>query len=171
MPEQTIMKIHPARISYLKKYVVGAALIVLGLAAFLNLLPLAIPAAFRIYLLVLLLIGTVVIFFAEYARSTDTYLITSHRFVERVGTFSTHELYVEWDKVAQHAIHQSLLDKMLRVGTIEVKTVGGADAPEIYTKKIPHIRKVEQLMIDLIAGKVPEPPAPQQAKQQTKAPR
>lgn len=161
MPEQTIMKFHPVRSTFLKNYIIGILLIAASILIFFDLIPMAaVPQGSKIYVLAPFLIGVAVMALAEYSRSTDTYIITSNRFIERVGTFATRELFVEWGKVAQHVKHQSFIDRMFDQGRLEIKTMGGAGAAEIYTKKIPHIKKVEQLIIDLTSGKAPEPAKP-----------
>lgn len=59
-------------------------------------------------------------------RMATTYTITSHRLTIRLGILSRQLHETRLDRVQNVATNQSLLDRMLGIGTVDFDTAGGA---------------------------------------------
>lgn len=150
MPEEIIMKFNPTRWAFFKCYFFAFVLIILAIILFFNLLPIKIPADYKYYPLSLVPTGILLIIIAEVRIKLDNYLITQYRIIEKRGLLSTSEVSMTIDRIANYTTHQSFLDKIINVGTIEIEGVGGDEAQEIVIKRAANVKNIKELIEKLI---------------------
>jgi uncharacterized membrane protein YdbT with pleckstrin-like domain len=150
MEEKTILTFHPTRLSYVKLYFLGLLLILLGLFGYLGIFRVNIP---NVSFLLGLFLGTILILLAEILRLFSTYTITDQRIIERYGIFSKKENSVTWDKISSSSLQQTLFERLMNIGDIELWSVGGSEEPEITLMNVPNIKKVTSLIDSLIKKK------------------
>jgi len=149
MPEQTMARLNPTRILFLRYYLLTIIFIVLGIVLFLELLP-TVEFIPKYYYLSLPIIGLIPAILAEIRIREDTYIITDQKITERVGFLSIEENSVTWDRLSNYTLKQSFLDRILGVGTIELWSIGEEERPEISIKKVSYIKKIIELLDKLI---------------------
>jgi|WetSurMetagenome_2_1015567.scaffolds.fasta_scaffold809017_1 uncharacterized membrane protein YdbT with pleckstrin-like domain len=161
MVEQTYARFHPTRLAYIKWYLLSFIVIGLGIFVILiafDLLPikLPIPSSYAIYTIAIPFAGALFIIIADLLRRDDTYTITNYRMLEKKGIFNIKEDSVNWDKVSNYTLTQSAIDRIFNIGTLNLYSIGGADAKaEVTIKKAPNIHKIKALLDKLIERKGP----------------
>ena len=73
-----------------------------------------------------LVVLAVAVLIAFVRRAATTYTITSHRLTIRLGLLSRELHETRLDRVQNVGTNQSLLDRMLGIGTVDFDTAGGA---------------------------------------------
>jgi uncharacterized membrane protein YdbT with pleckstrin-like domain len=158
--EQVYLKFHPTRLAYAKWYllafIVAGMGIVIALSAF-KLGPFSIPIGEQasVYTLIIPLIGMAIVIVPTLLRRDDTYTITNFRIIEKKGILNIKEDSVNWEKVSNYTLEQNVLDRILKIGNINLYSVGGADDKdaEVTIKKAPNIHKIKELLDKLIERK------------------
>ena len=158
MAENTYMIFHPTRLAFFKWYLIAIVVIIVGvivsLAAFKVITLVQIPETYNFYVLIIPFLGIIFIIIAETLRRLDTYAITSNRVVEKIGIINIKEDSIYWEKIANYSLKQGLLDRIFKVGTIELWSMGGGgerkEEAEVVIKKAPNIKKIRYLLDRLI---------------------
>lgn len=155
MAEQTYLIFHPTRLAYLRWYVIAIFLIAIGLLVFLNALP--IPSSISNYNIYFLLtfasVGIILIGVAEILRKNDKYAITSFRIIEKRGIINIEEESIYWEKVSNYELNQDLFDRIFKIGTIKLWSMGGENNPEVVIKRAPQVNRIRFLLDKLIQKK------------------
>lgn len=152
MAEQTYLIFHPTRLAYLRWYLIAIFVIIVGIAVSFNLLPLPSNiSSYNIYFLFFfVLAGIILIGIAELWRKHDKYAITNYRIIERHGIINIKEDAIYWDKVSNYSLSQNVLDRILKIGIIQLWAVGGENKPEVVIKRSPKIKRIRLLLDKLI---------------------
>jgi len=151
MAEQTYLIFNPTRIAFLRLYLIATFLISFGIALFFFSSSIPLISDYIIYiLLVFFAVGLIVLGIAEILRKRDKYAITSNRIVEKSGIINIEEDSIYWEKVSNYEVSQNLFDRILKVGTIKLWSVGGENEPEVVIKKVSQIKKIRFLLDKLI---------------------
>lgn len=140
------MKVHPTRLAYVKTYFLSLVLFALFAILFFNLifLPFLIPSEFRIYLLLLPIIGILLIVLDEIKIRVNTYTLTNTRIIQRKGLYSLNETFVAWNRVSSCSLNQSIFGRLMGIGNITIESTGGEDSPEISIKSVRDVSKIKQ---------------------------
>jgi len=96
---------------------------------------------------------------AELLRKTTRYIITDNKIIREDGILSKRTMMSPYTQLERVDLHQSLLQRILRIGTIVVDT--GDDSLNI--DMIPHPRQVQDLLSTRMGRRAylgPEPPNP-----------
>ncbi|NIO44611.1 MAG: PH domain-containing protein [Candidatus Aenigmarchaeota archaeon] len=155
MAENTYLIFHPARLAYLLWYIIGIIVIVVGVLLFFDIIPIStLIEDYNTYFLIFFTaFGIILIGIAEILRKNDKYAITNFRIIEKRGIFNIKENSIYWEKVANYSLTQNLLDRIFRVGTIKLWSMGGGGEgvnPEVIVRRAPHIKKIRFLLDKLI---------------------
>jgi len=155
MAENTYLIFHPARLAYFLWYLVSVIIIVVGTLSFLDIIPISslIPGYNTYFLIFFVAAGIILIGIAEILRRCDKYAITNFRIIEKKGIINIEEDSIYWEKVANYSLSQNLFDRIFRVGTIKLWSMGGGGEgiePEVIIKKAPHVKKIRFLLDKLI---------------------
>lgn len=97
----------------------------------------------------LALIGLIVILFAEAKRRTAYFYITQYRIVESWGLIRKREHAIQLEQVESVRIKQGILDRMLGIGDVEVKT--GRDSLVLH--KVGNPGKAQSLILSVLNRK------------------
>jgi uncharacterized membrane protein YdbT with pleckstrin-like domain len=158
MPEETYLIFHPTRLAFLKWYFVAFIVIITGivfiLSAF-NIVSLNIPFLKDnvFYILIVPFFGTVFIIIAEVLRRVDTYVITNFRVIEKYGIINIKEDSISWEKISNYSLSQNAFDRVFKIGTVKLWSMGGEGEPEVVIKKAAKIQKIRYLLDKLIQRK------------------
>ncbi len=79
---------------------------------------------------------------------TTHYVITSHRVMVRRGILSKAGKDITLSKITDVSFHQSLLDRILRSGSLSIESAG--DSADEELRNIPHSDEIQQLINHLI---------------------
>jgi len=152
MAEQTYMIFYPTRLAFLKWYIIAAFLFAVGVLVILGMLPLpSTISSYNVYFFaVLIAFGIVLTGIAEILRSHDKYAITNFRVVEKTGIISIKEDSIYWEKLSNYSLKQNFFERILNIGTIELWSVGGEEAPEVILKSVPKVKRIKILLDKLI---------------------
>ena len=159
MVERALFGFHPSRISYWEYYLVSLAIIFLSIfltLSFFGILPfdISIMKEYDIYIFPMIsILGLIPISIVEIKVKTDTYIFTDERIIEKKGLLSVKESSVNWEKISNHALSQSILDRLFKVGTIKIWSMGIEHEPEIVIKKSYHIKRINEMLDKLIQRK------------------
>ncbi len=132
------MSIKPTRMAYYRFYIFGVILIFLGTGLLLDI-------SFYIKISVIVL-GIFFVAIGELFRRQHTYVLTDYRIIERSGLLSVKEISIPWNKIANYTLRQNFLERILGIGTINMESIGGGEAPEIVLKDCAQISKIKQIM-------------------------
>ena len=155
MAEQTYLIFHPTRLAYFLWYFIAIIIITIGILSFFDIIAISsLIAGYNTYFLIFLAaFGIILIGIAEILRKTDKYAITNYRIIEKKGIVNIKEDSIYWEKIANYSLTQNLFDRIFRVGTIKLWSMGGGGEgiePEIIIKRAPHIKKIRFLLDKLI---------------------
>lgn len=155
MREKAYFGFHPSRLSFWKWYLVAIIIILIGLILILSIfdiIPFSIQFIkdYALYISIIPFIGIVFIIIAEMLRRSDTYIITSHRIIERAGIINIKEDSINWEKISNYSLMQNAFDRILGTGSIHLWSMGGEDEPEVTIKKSAQILKIRNLLDKLI---------------------
>ena len=78
------------------------------------------------------------------------YFTYCNRIVEKSGIINIEEDSIYWEKVSNYEVSQNLFDRILKVGTIKLWSVGGENEPEVVIKKVSQVKKIRFLLDKLI---------------------
>ena len=161
MPEQTYLIFRPTRLAFLKWYLIASIIILIGIVITLSAfeiikIGLTIPKDYSLYTIVIPLMGIVFLIIVSLFRRVDTYYITNFRIIERRGIFNIKEDSINWEKISNYSLSQSVVDRIFNVGTIRLYSMGGIEEEaEVTIKKAPNIHKIKALLDKLIERKGP----------------
>jgi len=147
MPEEILMKFLPTRLTFFRWYFAGVVLFALWFLLFFDFLKIAIS---KDYLFLMPLLGLFLIIISEIRIRVNKFYITNNRIIEKKGLLSMMESSVGFDRIANYRIHQNFLEKILNIGTIEIESVGGSEAPEIVMKGVRNMKNIKMLLDKLI---------------------
>jgi len=147
--ENVLAHFHPSRFAFLKLYVAAVVLILLLVVLWFVQLPTVIQA-YKNYLLLLLAIAAIIILIAEVKRQLNSYTITNSTIKEHSGILNISESSVNFDKISSSTVKQSLLDRIVHVGSIDLWSMGGAETAEITIDKIPNVQRIKQMIDEII---------------------
>lgn len=152
MAEQTYLIFHPARLAFLKWYILGVIIIILGFLFFFDIIPISsLIKDYNIYFLLFFgATGIILLGIAEILRKNDKYAITNNRIIEKSGIINIEEDSIYWEKVANYELKQNLFDRIFKVGTIKIWSTGGEEEPEVIIKKAPNVKRIRLLLDKLI---------------------
>jgi uncharacterized membrane protein YdbT with pleckstrin-like domain len=151
MKEETYLIFHPTRLAYIKRYLIAVFLITFSIALFFYSLSVPAISSYIFYILILFVsVGLVMIGIAELLRSKNKYAITSNRVIQKYGIINIREDSIYWEKVANYEITQNLFDRLFKVGTIKLWSIGGEDDPEVIIKRASQVNKIRFLLDKLI---------------------
>jgi len=155
MAERTYLIFHPTRLAYFLWYIVAIIIIAIGILLFFDIMPISylIPNYNIYFLIFFIAAGIILIGIAEILRKTDKYAITNFRVIEKKGIVNIEEESIYWEKIANYSLTQNLFDRIFRVGTIKLWSMGGGGEgmdPEVVIKRAPHIKKIRFLLDKLI---------------------
>jgi len=108
---------------------------------------------------VFLFLALLALLAAELLRKTTRYIITDNKIIREDGILSKRTAMSPYTQLERVDLHQSLLQRILRIGTIVVDT--GDDSLNI--DMIPHPRQVQDLLSARMGRRAysgPEPPNP-----------
>ena len=146
--EKKLMKLTCARRAQFLKYLLG--LIILGAGGYVYLFrptELAVVSAFVSFDYIasaLALLGIVIILYAEARGRGANYYITQYRIVESWGLLRKREHGLQLPLVESVKIHQTLFQRILGIGDVELKTSGG---DKLKILKVGNPSKVESLIL------------------------
>ena len=158
MREKAYFGFHPSRLAFWKWYLVALILIIIGsilILSIFNIIPFSIPFIknYAIYISIIPFIGIVFIIIAEMLRRCDTYIITSHRIIEKSGIINIKEDSINWEKISNYSLTQNAFDRIFGIGSIHLWSMGGEIEPEVTIKKTAQILKIRNLLDKLIQRK------------------
>ncbi len=81
------------------------------------------------------------------------YLITERRLIIRIGIFNITENSIVIDKIKNFQVQRTVIDRLLNTGDILIYTEEGQKF-EAALYDVPKIRNVEEILTDLISGKI-----------------
>jgi uncharacterized membrane protein YdbT with pleckstrin-like domain len=144
--EYVMAKFHPSRFAYVRFYAAAIALVAIVMALQFIALP-AIVRPYQQYFFALLAFAALSLIIAELRRMSDTYTITNMMIIERRGILHVSESFIQVDKISSSTIEQTVIDRLLDIGSIDIWSMGGSNEPEITIDKIPNARETK-LVID-----------------------
>ena len=129
--EQTLLVTRPTRLLSLGYYVLMAFLWAIGAAFLLDLVPF-VPEAITIPVLgwsletfaavVFFVFGLISLLYAELVRKSTRYIITDVKVIREEGILSKRTAMVPYSHLERVEVTQSLLQRILRIGTVVVDT-------------------------------------------------
>jgi uncharacterized membrane protein YdbT with pleckstrin-like domain len=152
MTEKVLGRLHSTRLLFLRYYFVSLILFVIGFALFFDLLP---ARGFfpKYYYLSLPIVALIPIIVSEIKRRNDVYTLTQHRIIERIGILNIIENSTNWDKISSYTVKQNFIERIVNIGTIDLWSVGEEIKPQVTLKKIPHIKRLREVLDKLIRRK------------------
>ncbi len=155
MAERTYLIFHPTRLAYFLWYIVAIIIIAVGILLFFNIIPISsFIRGYEYYFLIFFTaVGIILIGIAEIFRRTDKYAITNFRVIEKKGIINIKENSIYWEKIANYSLTQNLFERVFRVGTIKLWSMGGGGEgvnAEVTIKRAPHVKKIRFLLDKLI---------------------
>ena len=97
---------------------------------------------------ILLIIALILVVVPFLRWRTTHYVITSHRVMVRRGILSKAGKDITLSKITDVSFHQSLLDRIIRSGTLTIESAG--DSADELLRNIPRSDEVQQLINRLI---------------------
>jgi uncharacterized membrane protein YdbT with pleckstrin-like domain len=152
--EQILFHGHPSWLSMLSFHVKGVvAAIAAGVLA--GLLSAAVSGAVAILWVVLavLAVFAFVITRGIVRRKRTTYTITSERLTIRLGLVSRELHETRLDRVQNVSLRQSVLERLLGVGTVDFDTAGGA-AFDFSFRGVAHPRRIARTVDHALRGQL-----------------
>ena len=132
----------------------GPTLLALVLAALAGIAVLVTPDdspgnTIQLVAVIILVLMALVLVVVPYLRwRTTHYVITSHRVMVRRGILSKTGKDITLSKITDVSFHQSLLDRIIRSGTLTIESAG--DSADELLRNIPRSDEVQQLINRLI---------------------
>ena len=126
--ETTIFEGHPSWRSILGFYIKGLVIVIIAGAIAAGVTKVAndeVQGSWIAVAAVVVLVAVVVIGYLK--RIATTYTITTNRLVIRRGIISRAEQHSRVDRIQNVTTNQSVLERLLRVGTVEFDTAAGED--------------------------------------------
>ena len=167
------MVTRPTRLIALRYYVVAGLFLVLAGVFFFQIIQAFYPSfpspnlgswpLSTIAAVAFVLFAVIAMLIAELLRKTTKYIITDNKIIREDGILSKNSEMVPYTQLERVDLHQSLGDRILRIGTIVVDT--GDDVLNI--DKVRHPRKIQELLSNRLGrrawgGQQPSPPQPPQ---------
>ncbi len=101
-----------------------------------------------IAVIVIVLAAIPLVLFPFLAWRTTHYVVTTHRVMVRKGILSKSGKDITLSKITDVSFHQSLLDRLIRSGTLNIESAG--DSPNEQFRNIPRSNLVQQLINQLV---------------------
>jgi len=149
--EQTLLETRPTRLISFKYYVLMVlswALSIVFLGGFIEQIP-VIPttpilgwSSNTIIAIFFAAVGLLSLLTAELGRAATHYIITDNKIIRQDGILNKRTMMVPYTQLEKVDLNQSLLQRVLRIGTLLVDT--GDD--HITIDMVPHPRKVQELL-------------------------
>lgn len=150
--EDTIHRLKPSRISFLKNYMLSAFLAILLLYLFLTGFPIVQYGLYASVFLILLFVAL-----PEFERMRNTYAITASQVIVEEGIISRKRRSVFFDNVADVSVNQNFLQRMLRYGSVVIGSSSGREHMELDLKGVRRPKEVahniERLIKEYMNGK------------------
>ena len=124
-----IKKFHPHPFTFLSFYLGGIFLIVVG-AALMKLI---------------VFMGVLILVVGEASRRAETFLLLDKGVERSYKLFSTTEEFIEYSKIQEIEVEQSLIERLVGIGTLKFDT-SGTDKVEMYFYGTPDPYGVEKLI-------------------------
>lgn len=150
--EQTLLVTRPTRLISLRYYVTAGFFLVLAAAFFSGIVQWLYSAFPSTSVLgwstntiagtVFLIFGIVFVLIAELTRKATRYIITDNKIIREDGILNKNTAMVPYTQLERVDLHQTLGQRILRIGTIVVDT--GDDSMNIDT--IPRPKEVQELL-------------------------
>jgi hypothetical protein len=146
--EQVVMKVHQSRIIHFKYYLLAIVLIIAPFAINFFNVKLPIPAAYANYLYIIpVFIAVIIIIVFEISIRRSSSYITNYRVINSRGILKKTYDSCTYDKMVNVRVIQSLPQRILRIGTIDITTF---QRSEIILTSIPNPYKIERTIYNLI---------------------
>ncbi len=147
--EQVVRSLHPHWLTVIGPFLIGVILVAAGVTA-----AAVTPDDSRgnliqwvgVALAVVLAIPLVLVPYLRWR--TTHYVITTHRVMVRRGILSKAGKDITLSKITDVSFHQSLLDRILRSGSLSIESAG--DSADEELRNIPHSDEIQQLVNHLI---------------------
>lgn len=127
--ETIIKKVHPHPASFLGFYFAGIISIFVGF----------------VVSWYFILGGVVVFILAEIVRRAETFCVLQSGVERRYHLLSTSKSFMEYDKIQNIEVRQSVLHRMLGVGNVHVDSAGG-DNTEVNFIGVQHPYEIERII-------------------------
>jgi uncharacterized membrane protein YdbT with pleckstrin-like domain len=111
-------------------------------AAFLGLISIGLFAVYPIAGLPLLVAAGVGVLMIELMRKADRFALYEDGIAREYKLFSTKRTFAEYDSVQDIEITQSLMERILKIGTLHINTAG-SHGQEIIFRGVRHCHEVE----------------------------
>lgn len=147
-----LLEFNSARLKFLKWYVGGIVLIAIWTVLFFGIGGIAVPAILTGYLYALPLIAIILLAITEIRVRSKKYVLTDSRVIERNGILSKEETFLAADRIANYTVKQNFLDRIFGIGSVEVESVDGDDAPEITMESVDNIEKIKEILDQQVSG-------------------
>ena len=152
MDEKMLLEFNSTRMAFLKWYFAGFIWIMAWIIARFGIAGISVPAIITPYLFLLPIIGLLHIVWAEISIRVNRFYISDQKITEKKGIFSINETYLQTDRIANYTVKQNVIEKLLDIGTIEIESVDGDDAPEILMSCVGEIGKIKALLDNQISA-------------------
>lgn len=151
MPEEEILvECNTSRIIFAKSYFIAIILFILWFALHFNFINLFMIKNFKIYLLFLPLISSLLVIRAEIRIRNNKFIITNSRVIHRWGFFSTSERHIGLNHIAHYSKSQSFIGRLFGIGTISIESTAGVETQEIVIKGV-KINRVKEILDKALA--------------------
>ena len=165
--EKTLLVTRPTRLIALRYYVgMFFSLILAAVFYFIDRIAASFPNPSvlgqplgTILAVLFLVLALLALLTAELLRKTTRYIITDNKIIREDGILSKRTAMAPYTQLERVDLHQSLLQRILRIGTVVVDT--GDDSMNI--DMIPHPRQVQDLLSARMGRRAysgPQPPNP-----------
>lgn len=155
--ENVVYKYHPHPAAYWGNYV--AAAIIFFAPAWLGTVmdPEAIfPGSSQWVEIGAPILGIVVVVFSEIFRLSEVFYITEDGLARSFIFLSTYRTYMDYQSIEQIETTQSLLDRLLGIGTVTIETAG-EDLPDVSFRCVRNPYEVEKVIRQRIATALHDP--------------
>lgn len=154
--EQVVMSVHSSRFTRFKMYLIAALMVAAPLALLYFNIKLPIPVAYANYVtFVPITLAILLVVLTEVSVRRSSSYITNYRVMTSKGIFKKTYESCTYDKIANLRVIQSLPQRILRIGSIDISTV---QKSEIMLSSIPNPSKVERTIYNIMEkSKNPSP--------------
>lgn len=150
--EEPIHKLTQARISFVKNYLLSAFLAAFVAYLFLTGFPVTQPGIYAAVALIAVFLAL-----PEIERMRSTYVVTASQIIIEEGVIGRKRRSIFFDNVADVSVHQNILQRLLRYGSV---TVGSSSGREHMVLKLKGVRRpkelaysIERLIKEYVGGK------------------
>jgi uncharacterized membrane protein YdbT with pleckstrin-like domain len=150
--EQTLAEIRPTRLVALRYYIGTGFFLILAGVFYFQILRWFYPAfpsgtfadwtTDRLAGVAFLVLAVLLLLAAELIRKATKYTITDHRIIREDGILSKHKYMAPYTQLERVDLHQTILQRILRIGSVKVDT--GDDKIDI--EMIPKPREIQELL-------------------------